>query len=72
VRASGTPRVLTHDGEEITVIAPEKPKPYRRSRGRIMRRGDPLLRLIGSGHGDIPDGISERKHEFVARHKERA
>jgi hypothetical protein len=68
VQSSGTPRVLRSNQEDVAVVVPTTPRARRTRRSaRPVTLDDPLFSLIGSGHSGIPGGMSDRKHEALAR-----
>jgi hypothetical protein len=68
VAETGVGRVLRTAEGELAVIKPV-PKPRKRARRKtgLITRDDPLYKLIGIGSSGIEGGISERKHEFLAK-----
>ncbi len=66
VQESGEPRLLTHNGEQLVIVAPVKSRVRRRKTG-LVKQGDPLFSIIGIGDSGVPGGYSERKHELLAR-----
>lgn len=67
VRASGRPRLLRRDDEDLAMVVPARPARRSPSRARAVTEDDALFRLIGIGETDVPGGISARKHEFLGR-----
>jgi hypothetical protein len=67
VRETGEPRVLRRDGEDLAVLMPVKLPRRTSARVRSVTRDDALFRLIGIGKSGIPGGVSDKKHEQLAR-----
>ena len=68
VAETGVGRVLRTAEGELAVLKPV-PNPRKRTRRKtgILTRDDPLFKLIGIGSSGIEGGVSERKHEFLAK-----
>src|SRR5215216_336833 len=67
VARSGVPLMLRTDQEDLAMLTPA-PKPKRRSgRAKPVTEDDPLFSLIGIGRSQTPGGMSDRKHEALAR-----
>ncbi len=69
VRASGRPRLLRRDGEDLAMVVPAHPVRRSPSRAKAVTEDDALFRLIGIGETDVPGGISARKHEYLGQTK---
>jgi hypothetical protein len=67
VHASGEARLLRRARQELAVLLPAKPRPRSSSRARPLAADDALFRLIGIGSGEVPGGVSGRKHEYLAQ-----
>lgn len=67
VRASGHPRLLRRDDEDLAIVVPARPVRRFPSRAKAVTEDDALFRLIGIGETDVPGGISERKHEYLGQ-----
>ena len=69
VQASGEPRLLRRDHEDIAVVVPVSVSLATRTRrsSRPVTVDDPLFSLIGCGHSGVPGGLADRKHEALAR-----
>lgn len=67
VARSGVPMMLKTDSEDLAVLTPAA-KPKRSSgRAKPVTRDDSLFNLIGIGRSKTEGGVSERKHEALAR-----
>src|SRR3954451_8529066 len=67
VARSGLPVVLKANSEDLAVMTPAS-KPKRRSgRAKPVTREDSLFTLIGIGRSKTDGGVSEQKHEALAR-----
>ena len=67
VHKSRRPRVLRRDHEDLAVLIPAPPARRSPSKARPVTEDDPLFRLIGIGETNVPGGLSEKKHEYLAR-----
>lgn len=69
VQASGTPRLLRRNQEDVALVVPTTSKPAKlpRRSSRPVTLDDPLFALFGTGHSGIPGGMSDRKHEALTR-----
>ena len=70
VAESGVGRVLRTADGELAVLRPiRSPRPRKRGHRKtgLLTRDDPLFKLIGIGASGIEGGVSERKHEFLAK-----
>lgn len=67
VRASGRPRLLRRDDEDLAMLVPAPPVRRPPSRAKAVTEDDPLFRLIGIGETDVRGGISARKHEYLGK-----
>ncbi|MBI4320726.1 MAG: hypothetical protein HY675_19720 [Chloroflexi bacterium] len=65
VHASGHPRLLRKDNEDLAVVVPAPSRRRFPSRAKAVTEDDALFRLIGIGETDVPGGISARKHEYL-------
>lgn len=67
VARSGVPVLLKTDDEELAVVTPASKPKRRSSRAKAVTKDDPLFGLIGIGRSQTPGGVSEHKHEALAR-----
>ncbi len=67
VHRTGQPRSLRRNGEDVAVLMPAPPRKKGSTRARPVTREDPLFALIGIGKSGIKGGVSEKKHEYLAR-----
>jgi hypothetical protein len=67
VARTRVPVMLTTDQEDLAVLTPAAKAPRRSSRAKAFTTDDPLFALIGIGRSQTPGGVSERKHEALAR-----
>jgi hypothetical protein len=63
VSASGQPRVLRRDSEDLAIISPAKPRRATSRRGPLTKQ-DPLWQLVGSAADAGPTDASQ-KHEYL-------
>ena len=63
VQRTGEPKRLTKNGQDIAIITPAPAR--RRRKTGIITESDPLLELMGIGHGRIPGGVSGRKNRAL-------
>lgn len=71
VNRTQQPCLVQRDGHDLVLISPVRPKTKakRPRTSGIVTEDDPLFRLFGIGEGNVPGGISERKHEaFLEAH----
>ena len=67
VARSGVPVMLKTDQEDLAVLTPAAKPKLRRGRAKPLTEDDPLFSLIGIGRSETPGGMSDRKHEALAR-----
>jgi hypothetical protein len=67
VARSGVPVMLKADQEDLAVLTPASKAKPRTGRARPVTEDDPLFGLIGIGRSSTPGGMSDRKHEALAR-----
>lgn len=65
VKRSGTPRVLSSNGEELVRVSPITTR-KRRPRGKRTSAADPIWDIIGMGQSGEPSNVSEHVDEFLA------
>lgn len=71
VQATGQPRLLRRDGQDVALVTPIEARPFpsapRRRRGRLTRH-DALFDLIGlaAGPDDGVTDVSENKYQYLA------
>ena len=59
--------VLTTAEEDITVLTTVAKAPRQSRRAKPITADAPLFAMIGIGQGQTSGGVSERKHEALAR-----
>ena len=67
VARSGLPVLLRTDGQDLAVLAPAVRTRRRPGRARPVTRDDSLFNLIAIGKSQTEGGVSEQKHEALAR-----
>src|SRR5215210_4689494 len=67
VARSGVPVMLKTDQEDLAVLTPAAKPKLRSGRAKPLTEDDPLFSLIGIGRSETPGGMSDRKHEALAR-----
>jgi hypothetical protein len=67
VARTRVPVLLTTDHEDLAVLTSAARWLRRSSRAKALTTDDLLFALIGLGRSKTPGGISERKHEALAR-----
>jgi hypothetical protein len=67
VHATGRPRVLRRDHEEVAVVMPPTPVRHRRRlAGKPTSADDPLWAIVGIAHSGGPGDVSENKYKYLA------
>jgi len=58
------PRLLQWKGEDWAILKPLRPRRRASSRGKVLKKSDPLFRIIGLGRSGLTD-VSENKHKYL-------
>lgn len=67
VAKTGVSVMLKTDEEDLAVLTPVSKKKRYSGRAKPVTRDDPLFKLIGIGRSKTEGGVSDRKHEALAR-----
>ncbi|MBI4506621.1 MAG: hypothetical protein HY691_13885 [Chloroflexi bacterium] len=66
VHASGEPRLLRRDDEDLAVLMPAKKRRPGVPRGKPFTMSDPLWTIVGIGRSEGPTDVSANKHKYLA------
>jgi hypothetical protein len=67
VARTKVPVMIKTDQEDLAVLTPAAKPKRRSSRAKPVTEDDPLFSLIGIGRSETLGGMSDRKHEALAR-----
>jgi hypothetical protein len=66
INATGQPRVLTREGEEVAVLKPSRQSRRSRRKTGVITKEDPIWNLVGIGGSEGPGDIAANKHKYLA------
>jgi hypothetical protein len=67
VRDTNEPCILRQGDEDLAVLMPARSTKKKRRRTQPVTHDDAIFRLVGIGRSGIPGGVSDKKHEYLAR-----
>jgi hypothetical protein len=67
VRETNEPTILQQEREDVALLSPVSAKKRANTKAKPVTSEDALFRLIGIGKSGIPGGVSDKKHEYLAR-----